>query len=172
MKIQRISDLSIYLRDQRKKNKLTQSDLVEQTGVMQKTISKLERDASSSTVESLFKLINALNLEITISPKQSLLPKKGLKRVIEVIPKMTENPVFSQVASMGSTVSIKGSSLRGVQDISTDINGIKEALLASKLDVRKSSDDASLNEALNTAANELEVIRSKLSAIMKENREW
>ncbi|WP_197493265.1 helix-turn-helix domain-containing protein [Woeseia oceani] len=54
------------LRGQRKSQKLTQKDAAKVVGLLPKTVSKLELAADTATVESLFKLLSALQLELVV----------------------------------------------------------------------------------------------------------
>ncbi len=59
------------LRDQRKHKSITQSVLSKRAGgLKQSTVSNFENNPSSSRVDTLFKLVNALGLEIQIVEKQ------------------------------------------------------------------------------------------------------
>lgn len=58
--------LGQILRGQRKSRGLTQDAAATRVGLLPKTISKIEDDPSSSTVASLFKLLAALDMEITV----------------------------------------------------------------------------------------------------------
>lgn len=53
------------LREVRKKNGLKQSDL----GLRQATVSSFENNPEKSTIETLFKLLNANGLEMHVVPK-------------------------------------------------------------------------------------------------------
>lgn len=48
---------------------LTQKTAGEPVGLLPKTVGRLEGTPERSTVESLFKLLSALNLELVIRPK-------------------------------------------------------------------------------------------------------
>ena len=63
--------LAQALRGQRKTRKLTQKQTAVLVGLLPKTISNLETNPQSSTIESLFKLLSALELELVIRPKAS-----------------------------------------------------------------------------------------------------
>ncbi len=61
--------LAQTLRGYRKKSGLSQDEAGSKVGLKQKTISALERIPDTSKIESLFKLLSALNLEIIIREK-------------------------------------------------------------------------------------------------------
>ncbi len=57
-------ELATYMRDFRGLEGLSQSELARRNGLMQKTISKLENSPGSSEIETLFKVLAALGLEL------------------------------------------------------------------------------------------------------------
>lgn len=59
------------LRGQRKSQQLTQQEAARIVGLLPKTISKLELATETATIESLFKLLSALQLELVVRPKPS-----------------------------------------------------------------------------------------------------
>lgn len=61
--------LGQILRGQRKSQKLTQKDAAKPVGLLPKTISKLELAPETATIESLFKLMSALQLELVVRTK-------------------------------------------------------------------------------------------------------
>lgn len=61
--------LGSVLKGFRKSKNLSQNQAGSRVGLLQKTVSSLEKGISKSTVESLFKLISALELELVIKPK-------------------------------------------------------------------------------------------------------
>ena len=58
--------LGKVLRGQRKTTKTSQKDVGAAVGLLPKTISRLELDTDTATVESLFKLLSALELELVV----------------------------------------------------------------------------------------------------------
>ncbi|MEX0707789.1 MAG: helix-turn-helix domain-containing protein [Woeseia sp.] len=54
------------LRGQRKSQQITQKDAAKIVGLLPKTISKLERATETATIESFFKLLSALQLELVV----------------------------------------------------------------------------------------------------------
>lgn len=63
------AQLAQVLRGQRMAQGLTQKAAGEPVGLLPKTVGRLESAPDRSTVESLFKLLSALNLELVIRPK-------------------------------------------------------------------------------------------------------
>ena len=61
--------LGQVLRGQRKSQKLTQKEAAQVVGLLPKTISKLELATETATIESLFKLLSALQLELVVRSK-------------------------------------------------------------------------------------------------------
>ncbi|MFB1071845.1 helix-turn-helix domain-containing protein [Vibrio diabolicus] len=61
--------LGIYLRDVRRNQRRNQTKVGDIVGLKQTTISKLERDPSSSSIESLMRLLSSLDLELHIKDK-------------------------------------------------------------------------------------------------------
>lgn len=63
--------LAQALRSQRNSKRLTQKTAGAAVGLLPKTISGLESSPQRCTVESLFKLLSALELELVLRPKRS-----------------------------------------------------------------------------------------------------
>lgn len=61
--------LGQILKGQRKSQALTQKKAADMVGLLPKTISKLELDTDTSTIESLYKLLSALQLELVVQTK-------------------------------------------------------------------------------------------------------
>ncbi|MFH4600026.1 helix-turn-helix domain-containing protein [Vibrio diabolicus] len=61
--------LGIYLRDVRKNQRRNQTTVGDIVGLKQTTVSKLERDPASSSIESLMRLLSSLDLELNIQDK-------------------------------------------------------------------------------------------------------
>ena len=61
--------LGQILKGQRKLQQLTQKEAAKQVGLLPKTISKLELSPETATIESLFKLLSALRLELVVRSK-------------------------------------------------------------------------------------------------------
>jgi HTH-type transcriptional regulator/antitoxin HipB len=63
--------LAMVLNGFRKKRKLTQKQAAEKVGLLPKSISAMENHPEKSSLESLFKLLSALGLELVIKPKRT-----------------------------------------------------------------------------------------------------
>jgi HTH-type transcriptional regulator/antitoxin HipB len=63
--------LAQVLRGQRKSRGLTQKSAGARVGLLPKTISSLELTPERSSIESLFKLLSALDLELVLRSKSS-----------------------------------------------------------------------------------------------------
>nr|WP_323782615.1 helix-turn-helix domain-containing protein [Amylibacter sp.] len=57
------------IREARKAQKLTQKELAIRSGVWQETISKIENGLSGTKLETIFDLLSALELEVTIDDR-------------------------------------------------------------------------------------------------------
>jgi HTH-type transcriptional regulator/antitoxin HipB len=68
--------LGQVLRGQRKSQKLTQKEAAQVVGLLPKTISKLELATETATIESLFKLLSALQLELVVRAKSQESPTR------------------------------------------------------------------------------------------------
>ena len=65
------------LRDERKKKGLSQKSVGHSVGMEQHTISKIEKGNPGTALNTLFRLLAALDLELTIQPRQK--PLNDLK---------------------------------------------------------------------------------------------
>ena len=70
--------LSKILRARRGSLGLTQQDVAKLVGLLPKTVSALENRAESSSIETLFKCLSALDLEMRLLPKE--LPQEAAER--------------------------------------------------------------------------------------------
>lgn len=61
--------LALILRGQRSLRQLTQAEAGARVRLLTKTVSKLENQPENSTIESLFKMLSALDLELVVRPK-------------------------------------------------------------------------------------------------------
>ncbi|HAV1378780.1 TPA: helix-turn-helix domain-containing protein [Vibrio parahaemolyticus] len=61
--------LAIHLRDERKHNKLSQAKVADPVGLKQDTISKFEVNPETTRVQTLFRILSSLNLEMHIVQK-------------------------------------------------------------------------------------------------------
>ena len=64
------SQLGTVLRGQRKTSKTSQKEAGAAVGLLPKTISRLELDTDTATIESLFKLLSALQLELVVRSRR------------------------------------------------------------------------------------------------------
>ncbi|MES9855689.1 MAG: helix-turn-helix domain-containing protein [Sedimenticola sp.] len=62
-------DLGSYCREQRKRGDVTQEELAEAVNMRQGTISSLENNPSSAKVDTLFRVLAELGLEMHLVPK-------------------------------------------------------------------------------------------------------
>jgi HTH-type transcriptional regulator / antitoxin HipB len=65
------AQLGPILKSRRQQRGLTQSSAASTVGLKQPTVSALETDASRSSVETLYKLLSALDLELVLRDKQA-----------------------------------------------------------------------------------------------------
>lgn len=63
------ADLAQYYRDQRKQRGLSQVAVADETGVRQDTVSKFEIKPENVRMDTLFRLLAALDMEVHIVPK-------------------------------------------------------------------------------------------------------
>lgn len=61
--------LAIYMRDRRKAAQLSQGTVSDRVGIRQETVSAFENKPESTKLDTLFKLLSALNLELQIVEK-------------------------------------------------------------------------------------------------------
>ncbi len=61
--------LALILRGQRGLRQLTQGEAGGRVRLLTKTVSKLENQPENSTIESLFKMLSALDLELVVRAK-------------------------------------------------------------------------------------------------------
>ncbi|HVY53168.1 MAG TPA: helix-turn-helix domain-containing protein [Gammaproteobacteria bacterium] len=70
-------ELALYINEQRKKLKLSQQSVSELVGLKQKTISGFENNPEQVKLETLFRILSALDLNLEISAKENIVnPKK------------------------------------------------------------------------------------------------
>lgn len=78
------TELAQYYRDQRKKQGLTQDAVADEVSVRQDTVSKFELKPENVRLETLFRLLSALDMELHVVPKgQSPSTPDGEKRWTE-----------------------------------------------------------------------------------------
>ncbi|HAT3883359.1 TPA: helix-turn-helix domain-containing protein [Legionella pneumophila] len=69
MIISSAKDLALYLKDRRKQLKMSQSEVADLVGLKQDTISKFENSPDNSRIDTLFRILSALNLNISLVEK-------------------------------------------------------------------------------------------------------
>lgn len=71
MKITRASQLSQCLKNYRLQASLSQEKVADKVGIRQDTVSNFELSPESTRLETLFKILSALNLELDVRPRGS-----------------------------------------------------------------------------------------------------
>ncbi|WP_375056596.1 helix-turn-helix domain-containing protein [Zobellella sp. DQSA1] len=71
MKITNAKQLSAYLRDVRLSEDLSQGKVANKVGIRQDTVSNFELQPGTTKLETFFKILSALNLELEVKPKGS-----------------------------------------------------------------------------------------------------
>lgn len=71
--------LARYYRDQRKQRAVTQVDVAEDVAIRQDTVSKFELKPDNVRLDTLFRLLAALDLEMHIVPRGGTTPAHGDK---------------------------------------------------------------------------------------------
>ncbi|MDE9458194.1 helix-turn-helix domain-containing protein [Xenorhabdus bovienii] len=66
MKVTNSKQLSVYLKDVRLTQKLSQGKVASKVGIRQDTVSSFEQHPDSTKLETFFKILSALNLELDI----------------------------------------------------------------------------------------------------------
>ncbi|ELX4123226.1 helix-turn-helix domain-containing protein [Vibrio alginolyticus] len=68
--------LAIHLRDERKHKNLSQTKVADPVGLKQDTVSKFELNPETTSIQTLFRILSSLNLEMHIVQKsESIYPK-------------------------------------------------------------------------------------------------
>jgi HTH-type transcriptional regulator / antitoxin HipB len=62
-------ELAEFAKDYRKQKKLSQAEVADRVGLRQKTISDFEQGAEGTKLETFFRLLSALDLEVELLPK-------------------------------------------------------------------------------------------------------
>ncbi|MFC3393857.1 helix-turn-helix domain-containing protein [Brenneria rubrifaciens] len=71
MKVTNTKQLSAYLKDVRITQKLSQGKVAGKVGIRQDTVSSFEQHPDSTKLETFFKILSALNLELTVTPRNA-----------------------------------------------------------------------------------------------------
>ncbi|PQQ37981.1 helix-turn-helix domain-containing protein [Photorhabdus laumondii] len=69
MKVTNSKQLSVYLKDIRLTQKLSQGKVASRVGIRQDMVSSFELYPDSTKLETFFKIMSALNLELDIRPR-------------------------------------------------------------------------------------------------------
>ena len=68
--------LSHVIREFRYKDNISQTDIAKQAGIKQATISTFENTPESTKIETLFKILTALELELVVQPRPTSVEQK------------------------------------------------------------------------------------------------
>jgi HTH-type transcriptional regulator/antitoxin HipB len=71
MKVTNSKQLSAYIKDTRLNQKQSQADAAKKVGIRQDTISSFELNPDSTKLNTLFKILSALNLELEVKVRNS-----------------------------------------------------------------------------------------------------
>ena len=71
MKVTNSKQLSAYIKDIRLNLKHSQTDTAKKVGIRQDTVSNFELNPDSTKLETLFKILSALNLELDVKVRNS-----------------------------------------------------------------------------------------------------
>ena len=82
MRVNSAKELSVYIQDRRSLNKISQKSVADLATIRQATVSAFESNPERAKLDTLFKILSALDLEIEISPKE--LPNKQNKTSLKL----------------------------------------------------------------------------------------
>ena len=68
--------LAIHLRDDRKSKNLSQTKVADPVGLKQDTVSKFELNPETTSIQTLFRILSSLNLEMHIVQKSESIYSK------------------------------------------------------------------------------------------------
>jgi HTH-type transcriptional regulator / antitoxin HipB len=71
------NEMAESIRDRRKRQQLSQSEVGDRVGMKQATVSAFENKPASTKLETLFKILAALDLELQIVPRGSVQARSG-----------------------------------------------------------------------------------------------
>lgn len=77
MLIHSAQELAIVVANRRKKTKISQKTAADLVGLRQQTISNFENNPSSTELDTLFRILAAVNLDIYILPKEKTSQRKS-----------------------------------------------------------------------------------------------
>lgn len=69
-------ELAVFIINQRKKHNLSQADIGKLVGLKQQTISEFELKPEGTKLSTLFSILSAVNLDITMSSKDEVASHK------------------------------------------------------------------------------------------------
>ncbi|MGK3115020.1 helix-turn-helix domain-containing protein [Candidatus Pantoea formicae] len=69
MKVTNAKQLSNYLKDVRQSERLSQEKVASKVGIRQDTVSNFELQPGTTKLETLFRILAALNLELEVKPR-------------------------------------------------------------------------------------------------------
>ncbi|MDV6316458.1 helix-turn-helix domain-containing protein [Idiomarina sp. HP20-50] len=69
MKVTDPKALAVYLRDERKRRGLSQSVVADEVDLRQGTVSRFESTPEKMQLDTLFRLLSALELELSVKPR-------------------------------------------------------------------------------------------------------
>ncbi|WP_414165477.1 helix-turn-helix domain-containing protein [Superficieibacter sp. BNK-5] len=78
MQVTNTKQLSTLLKDIRLMQKLSQGKVASKVGIRQDTVSNFELHPDSTRLETFFKILSALNLELTITPRNADADNNGV----------------------------------------------------------------------------------------------
>jgi HTH-type transcriptional regulator / antitoxin HipB len=67
-------ELAEFAKDSRNRKKLSQAEIGDRVGLRQKTVSAFENKPESTKLETFFRLLSALDLELQLVPKEDISP--------------------------------------------------------------------------------------------------
>lgn len=73
MLIHSTTDLAQFYRDQRKQHRISQTAIAQEIAIRQDTISKFELKPDNVRLDTVFRLLAALNIEMHLIPKGQLI---------------------------------------------------------------------------------------------------
>ncbi|WP_029407857.1 helix-turn-helix domain-containing protein [Thiomicrorhabdus sp. Milos-T2] len=69
MRVNSLKELSVLIQNQRLKKDYSQNKVADLASMRQATVSSFEANPANAKLETLFKLLSALDLELEVSPK-------------------------------------------------------------------------------------------------------
>jgi HTH-type transcriptional regulator / antitoxin HipB len=70
MMIHSTAELTACLKDRRKLKKLSQAEVADRVGLRQKTVSAFESKPDSTKLDTFFRILSALDLQLQVIPKE------------------------------------------------------------------------------------------------------